>query len=185
LLSFILRISGDCSSCDARIETLISQIDFQNVIIKKLECVVVDKDRLITLLQRETSQCASFFRARFVEMSEYTDKLEAQLKLSRDKEKILTSELRVMNDNYTSLEHTVGELGSDMMALAGDVYRLEGKQSHYEEQVEKLEDALVDAHQAAKSQEAFLKEQLSQSWSELCTALECLAVAEADLSKCY
>jgi len=153
------------------------------VIIKKLECVVVDKDRLITLLQKETSQCASFFRARFVEMSEYTDKLEAQLKLSLDKEKILTSELSVVNKNYTSLEHTVGELGSDMMALAGDVCRLEGRRDRYEEQIEKLEDALVDTHQAAKSQEAFLRERLSRSWGELCTALECLAVAEANLSK--
>jgi hypothetical protein len=48
-----------------------------------------------------------------------------------------------------------------------------------------LEDALVDTHLAAKSKEEFLKERLSRSWSELCTALECLAVAEAKLSKFF
>jgi hypothetical protein len=40
-------------------------------------------------------------------MSEYSDTLEAQLELFRDKEKVLTSELSVMNDNYTSLEKGV------------------------------------------------------------------------------
>jgi predicted nucleic acid-binding Zn-ribbon protein len=162
---------------------LIGQIDFQNVIIKKLECVVVEKDRMIKLLQKETSNCASFFRARFVEMSNYTDKLEEQLQLSRDKEKVLASELSVMKDNYASLEHTVGGLGTDMMSLASDVCRLERNRDRYEEQIEKLEDALVDTHQAAASKEEFLKERLTRSWSELCTALECLAVAEANLSK--
>jgi len=162
---------------------LIGQIDFQNVIINKLECVVVEKDRMIKLLQKETSNCASFFRARFVEMSNYTDSLEAQLKLSRDKEKDLASELSVMKDNYTSLECTVGGLGTDMMNLASDICRLEGNRDRYEDQIEKLEDALVDTHMVAKCKEEFLKERLTRSWSELCTALECLAVAEANLSK--
>ena len=180
MLSF--RIPGDCSSCDARVETLIGQIDFQNVIIKKLECVVVEKDRMIKLLQKETSNCASFFRARFVEMSDYTDSLEAQLKLSRDKEKVLASELSVMKDSYASLQHTVGGLGTDMMSLASDVCRLEKSRDRYEEQIEKLEDALVDTHLAAKSSEKFLKERLLRSWSDLCTTLECLAIAEASLA---
>jgi len=153
------------------------------VIVRRLESVVIEKDRLISVLQKETSQCASFFRARFVEMSEYTDKLEAQLELFRNKEKVLTTELSVMNENYMSLGNTVGELGSDLMAMADDVRRLELDRNNYEDRVEKLEDALVDTHQAAKNQEAFLKEQLSQSWGELCTTLECLAVAEANLSK--
>jgi chromosome segregation ATPase len=164
---------------------LISQIDFQNVIIKKLECVVMEKDRMIKVLQKESLNCASFFRARFVEMSGYTDSLEAQLKVSRDKEKILASELSVMKDNYASLEHTIGGIGMDMMNLASDVCRLEKNRDQYEGQIEKLEDALVDTHLAAKSSEEFLKERLTRSWSELYTALECLAVAEANLSKPY
>jgi septal ring factor EnvC (AmiA/AmiB activator) len=162
---------------------LIGQIEFQNVIIKKLECVVVEKDRMIKLLQKESSNCASFFRGKFVAMSDYTDSVEEQLKLSRDKEKVLASELSVMKDNYASLEHTVGGLGVDMMSLASDVCRLERNRDSYEERIEKLEDALVDMHQAATSREEFLKERLTRSWSELCTALECLAVAEAKLSK--
>jgi len=126
----IFRISGDCSSCDARIETLISQIDFQNVIIKKLESVITEKDRLIAIVQKETSQCSSFFRARFVEMTDYTDKLETQLELSREKEKLLTSELSIMNDNYSCLGNTVEKLGSDLMTMADDVSRLELDRNH-------------------------------------------------------
>ena len=145
----------------------------------------MEKDRMIKVLQKESLNCASFFRARFVEMSGYTDSLEAQLKVSRDKEKILASELSVMKDNYASLEHTIGGIGMDMMNLASDVCRLEKNRDQYEGQIEKLEDALVDTHLAAKSSEEFLKERLTRSWSELCTALECLAVAEANLSKPY
>ena len=88
-----------------------------------------------------------------------------------------------MNDNYSCLGNTVEKLGFDLMAMANDVSRLELDRNHYESQVEKLEDALVDTPQVAKSQEVFLKERLSQSWSELCTALDCLAIAEANLSK--
>jgi len=155
------------------------------VIIKKLECVVVEKDRMIKVLQKESMNCASFFRARFVDITNYTDRLEEQLKLSREKEKVLASELSVMKENYTSLECTVGGLGVDMMELASDVGRLERSRVPYEEQIEKLEDALVDTHLAAKNKEEFLKERLSRSWSELCTALECLGVAEAKLSKFF
>ena len=57
------------------------------MIIKRLESVIVEKDRMISTLQKETLQCSSFFRARFVEMSDYTDKLETQLDLSCDKKK--------------------------------------------------------------------------------------------------
>jgi hypothetical protein len=67
--------------------------------------------------------------------------------------------------------------------MANDVSMLELDRSYYESQIENLEDALVDTHQVAKSQEAFLKEGLSRSWSELCTILGRLTVAEANLSK--
>ena len=146
---------------------------------------MVEKDRMIKVLQKESLNCASFFRARFVDMTSYTDRLEEQLKLSREKEKDLASELSVMKENYASLECTVGGLGVDMMELASDVGRLERNRDRHEEQIEKLEDALVDTHLAAKNKEEFLKERLSRSWSELCTALECLAVAEAKLSKFF
>jgi len=116
-------------------------------------------------------------------MTDYTDKLEKQLELSREKEKYLTSELSAMNDSYSCLGNTVEKLGLDLMAMADDVSRLELDRSHYESQVENLEDALVDTHQAAKSQEAFLKERLLRSMSELYTTLEHLAIAEAKLSK--
>ena len=115
-------------------------------------------------------------------MSYYSENLEAQLKISRDNEKFLASELSVMMDNYASLEHTVGGLGTNMMSLASDICRLEKNRDRYEEQIEKLEDALVDTHLSAKSSEEFLKERLSRSWSDLCTTLECLAIAEASLT---
>jgi len=140
---------------------------------------------MIKVLQKESLNCASFFRARFVDVTSYTDRLEEQLKLSREKEKYLASELSVMKENYASLECTVGGLGVDMMELASDVGRLERNRDRHEERIEKLEDALVDMHLAAKSKEEFLKERLARSWSQLSTTLERLAVAEAKLSKFF